>query len=79
MRQCSGRHSELTASPAGCFDAEERSLDMEGVRGSIPLPPTSKINALSLIGFQRAHVSPMKSLKIGPHVASCSVATVPSV
>jgi hypothetical protein len=33
---------------------------MEGVRGSIPLPPTIEINVLEFISCNRAHVSPMK-------------------
>jgi hypothetical protein len=33
---------------------------MEGVRGSIPLPPTIDINSLAFVSCNRAHVSPMK-------------------
>jgi len=40
--------------------AEAHFLDMEGVRGSIPLPPTIQINVLAFVSSDRAHVSPMK-------------------
>jgi hypothetical protein len=43
--------------------AEEHFLDMEGVRGSIPLPPTIDINALDFFSGNRAHVSPMKTAR----------------
>jgi hypothetical protein len=44
------------------FQAQDRVLDMEGVAGSIPAPPTICINDLRLLACERAHVSPKKSL-----------------
>src|ERR1700719_1903397 len=40
--------------------AEEHFLDMEGVRGSIPLPPTSHIKTLGFWLLRLAHEMPMK-------------------
>jgi hypothetical protein len=42
---------------------------MEGVSGSIPLPPTIEINLLDLLSCNRAHVSPMKTAEVLP--ATC--------
>jgi len=41
----------------------ERSLDMEGVSGSIPLPPTIHIKMLARWALGLAHEMPMNHLK----------------
>ena len=50
------RGSDWAVSSAG-----EHILDMDGVTGSIPVPPTILIKGLARRRSRRAHVSPMKS------------------
>ena len=61
--------------------AGERSLDMEGVRGSIPLPPTIHIKMLARWAFGLAHEMPMKPISsemicieadVSPPTKNCS-------
>jgi hypothetical protein len=55
-RACGG----VACATVGVWLRPEHFLDMEGVRGSIPLPPTININGLDFVSSNRARVSPMK-------------------
>ena len=67
MRRAPHRHSGLqsdqTPSSAG-----RRSLHTREIVGSIPTAPTRYINNLAQYAFNRAHVSPIKSLITEPLV-----------
>jgi hypothetical protein len=58
----SGGRRELARKGEFLSQFAEHFLDMEGVRGSIPLPPTIEIKMLPSRAFFLAHEMPVKQI-----------------